>query len=294
MFKAKRDAQKFIDGVPMDLEIVNTGSTFSMYGFDYRYFGKRGFNFAIAPQPLSYDLKILEQYKRHIAKGAVVVVVVVCPFGFSVDKYENDESNDKYYFFLDKEKINHYRRSKEFLLRYCPIALALKRPVALVKLIVKKLIGYDKRDTARDENIPENVKKTAAARISSWKRQFNLPDVQDCQPSERLRATFEKASDALRKILDLCLENEFRPVVINMPACKEESEAFSDAFIEDFYGESLRRANVYDVPVIDYFRDKRFHDHSLYINADCFNDKGREFFAKIFIEDLKKLGLWEQ
>jgi hypothetical protein len=95
-------------------------------------------------------------------------------------------------------------------------------------------------------------------------------------------------------MLALCLENKFRPIVINMPACHEESGEFSESVIEEFYNKNLRRANVYHVPVIDYFRDARFHDHSLYINADCFNDKGRRFFAKILIEDLKKLGLWEE
>jgi hypothetical protein len=290
MFKAKQDAQRFIDGVPMNLEIVNTGSTFSMYGFDYKYFGKMGFNFAIAPQPLAYDLKILDQYKRHIAKNAVVVIVV-CPFGFSVYDYEDDESNYKYYFFLEKEKINNYSKSKAFVLRYCPAALTLKSPIALAKSIVKKLIGYDKRRTV---NTPGNVKKAVEARISGWKREFNLPNLRDCKADEKLRATFEKTSDALRGILDLCSENNFRPVIINMPACKEESEEFSDSVIEEFYSKNLRKANVYDVPVIDYFRDERFHDHLLYISADCFNDKGREFFAKIFIADLKRIGLWEE
>jgi hypothetical protein len=177
------------------------------------------------------------------------------------------------------------------MLRYCPAALKLKKPLAFAKSIVKKLIGYDKRYAV---NTPGNVKKAAEARISGWKRQFNLPDVRDCKPDDKLRATFGKTSNVLRRILDLCSENNFRPVIINMPACKEESEEFSESFIEEFYSKNLRRANVYDVPVIDYFRDERFHDHSLYMNADCFNDKGREFFATILVEDLKRLGLWEE
>lgn len=47
--------------VPYELEIVNLGSTFSKYGFDYRYFGKKGFNFAVAPQPLKVDYEVLEK-----------------------------------------------------------------------------------------------------------------------------------------------------------------------------------------------------------------------------------------
>jgi hypothetical protein len=292
MIKAKQDAQKFIDGVPMDLEIVNTGSTFSMHGFDYKYFGKRGFSFAIAPQPLSYDLKILEQYRHHIAENAVVVLVV-CSFGFSVDRYENDESNYKYYFFLDKEKINNYSRGKELVIKYFPFALCLRHSVILVKSAIKKLIRYDKWCVLANDT-PEYFKKTAISRISGWMKQFSLSNVRDSRPDEKLLATFEKTSATLHKILDLCIDNKFRPIIINMPACKEESSEFSDSVIEEFYNNNIRRANTYNIPVIDYFRDERFHDHSLYINADCLNDKGREFFAKILIEDLRRLGLWEE
>lgn len=42
--------------VPYNLEMANLGSTFSKYGFDYQYFAKRGFNFAVAPQPLKTDI----------------------------------------------------------------------------------------------------------------------------------------------------------------------------------------------------------------------------------------------
>jgi hypothetical protein len=293
MIKFKQDALKFINGVPENLEIVNTGSTFSMYGFDYKYFGKKGFNFAIAPQPLEYDLKILERYSKHILENAVVVVVVVCPFGFCVHRYENDESDYKYYFFLGREKINNYSRGKEIMLKHFPLALRLRHPASLAKSAVKKLIGRDKPRAAA-ENTPENVKKAAQSRIAGWTREFNLPNVRDCAPDEKLLAVFEKTSAVLREILELCIDSKFRPIIINMPACREESGEFSDSMLEEFYNKNVRRANVYNVPVIDYFRDERFHDSSLYMNADCLNDKGREFFAKILVRDLKKLGLWEE
>lgn len=291
MIKAKQDALKFINGMPKNLEIVNTGSTFSMYGFDYKFFDKRGFNFAIGPQPLYYDLKILEQCKHYININAIVLIVVVCPFGFAVDRYEDDESNYKYYFFLDKEKIDNYSDGKEIAIKYFPFILHFKHPVVLAKSIAKRLIRYNKRH-APTNNTPENVRKTARLRISGWMKEFNLSNVQNCMPDEKLLATFEKTSATLQRILELCIDNKFRPVIINMPACKEESGEFSDSVIERFYNKNVRKANVYNVPVIDYFKDARFHDHSLYMNADCFNDKGRKFFAKILTEDLRKLGLW--
>ena len=290
MTNAKIDALKFIKGVPHDLEIVNTGSTFAKYGFDYNYFDKKGFNFAIAPQPLSYDYKILNQYKGNLKKGAIVVVVAVCPFEFSVAEYKNDDSNYKYYFFLNEQQINNYSKRKTFFVKYCSIALEPKLIFGAIKMLIKKLIKYESRKT---DDVAGTIKQTAKERIDGWKGQFNLTNLTKYASDERLEETFRETTNNLRKILELCIENEFCPVIINMPACKEESDEFSEEIIEKFYNENIKKANVYKIPVIDYFRDKRFHDHSLYMNADCLNDKGREFFAKIFTEDLKKMGLWE-
>lgn len=275
------EVEKFICGVPDGLEIVNLGSTFSKCGFDYKYFGKKGFNFAVQPQPLTYDYKIFKQYADKIKKGSVVVVVV-CPFGFSVDYYPNDDANWKYYFFLDKNEIRGYSKSKEFAIKHFPLLMKFT-PLKLAKKVVNKALGV----------CGFNCKHTDR-RIASWMNEFDLSNVTDGKQAAKLSGVFENTVASLKKILKLCKEHEFRPVIINMPAVKEQHGQFSEEFIESFYTRNLKHANVYSAPVIDYFRDERFDDASLYENGvDCLNDKGREYFAKIFIEDLKKLGLWE-
>ena len=173
------------------------------------------------------------------------------------------------------------------------ILFQMKNPAAFAKSVIKKLAGHD-TFTQKAENTPDNVKKTAKARVSGWKKQFNLTDVQNYRPDERLLAVFEKTSDTLRRILDLCVENQFQPVILSMPVCKEESGEFAESFIEEFYNKNIRRANVHNVPTFNYFRDGRFHDPSLFINADCLNERGRKFFAEVLIGDLKKTGLWRK
>jgi len=285
----KKDIQKFVAGVPGGLEIVNTGSTFALHGFDYVYFDKRGFNFALAPQPMSYDYKILNQYKSSINKNAVVVIVV-CPFAFCVPDYESDDNNYKYYHFLDKGNIIGYTRKKEFYLKFCPLILKPDYAVTKVKSVVKSIMKHVRK---RRRISQDYIKKSAMARIGDWKEEFGLSNTSDCEPDEQLKAAFKITTDYLRKMLDICAENGFRPVIINMPACKEESDEFSDEFIERFYNQNVRNANIYNAPVIDYFRDSRLHDHSLYMNADCLNEKGRRYFAEVLTDDLGKLGLWE-
>lgn len=252
--------------VPFELEMVNLGSTFSKYGFDYKYFGKKGFNFAVAPQPLKVDFEVLETYQNHIKEGAIVVIVVVCPFGFSL--YEYDTVSYSY----------------------------AKNIGNLVKKAVKKIIRYDRWQNKKQLHMSSEAKTriNAKNRLDAWMNEFSLNNTMTQKPTPELIEVFKKTTNELTNIIKLCHKKKFRPIIINMPAVKEEYASFSNEFIHDFYEENMKRANIEGVPTIDYFRDPRFQDCLLYENyADCFNDKGRRFFAEIFIEDLKKLGLWQ-
>lgn len=282
----KKEIGKFIEGVPDNLEIVNLGSTFSKFGFDYKWFNKKGFNFAVQPQPLAYDYSILKQYSGNIKKGGVIVIVVVCPFGFSVDYYPDDSANYKYYYFLDKNEIHEYSRKKEFFIKYLPFVSSFAF-FGFLKRIVKKLfqvcgIRYKGQIRHKDH------------RINGWMNEFDLRDTTSGAQGEKLSHIFDNAVDSLRKILKICIEYEFKPLIINMPAVKAQSSQFSEEFIESFYSANIESANFCSAPVIDYFRDERFNDSSFYENGiDCLNDKGRKIFAEILIEDIKKLGLCE-
>ena len=282
----KKEIGKFIEGVPDNLEIVNLGSTFSKFGFDYKWFNKKGFNFAVQPQPLAYDSIILNKYAKNIKKGAVVVVVV-CPFGFTVDYYPNDDANYKYYFFLDKKEILGYSRTKEFFVKRLPFLTRFATSGLLGRVIRKlgKITGWQSAEEVRHKD----------HRINGWMCEFDLSNMVDGSQKEKFEPVFQYTIGSLRKILETCKKHEFKPVIINMPAVKAQSSEFSDEFIDSFYSANVSSANFCGAPVIDYFRDGRFDDSTLYENgADCLNDKGREYFAKIFIDDLKKLGLWEE
>lgn len=254
--------------VPYDLEMVNLGSTFARAGFDYRYFGKNGFNFAAAPQPLKVDYEVLEKYQDHIKPGGLVVVVV-CPFGFARYKYGTDEIP------FSKKCINLGKRAAE------------------------KLLGEGWRAVCRRRQQPpakeELTALNAVQRVNAWKAEFSLANTTTQKPTPELEETFIKTRGELTNILNLCRERQFRSVIVNMPAVEEEHRQFSDEFLELFYRGNIQKANTTYVPVLDYFRDERFNDASLYENrVDCLNDKGRRLFAEILAGDLKNLELWEE
>ena len=69
--------QKIIKGVPDNLEIINLGSSYGKYAFCYDHIKIKGFNFAIKPQSLSYDFKILQQYRKNLNEGCIVLISLV-------------------------------------------------------------------------------------------------------------------------------------------------------------------------------------------------------------------------
>lgn len=251
--------------VPDGLEMVNLGSTFAKYGFDYGLLGRRGFNFAGQPQTLKEDHAILEQYADHIQKGAVVVLPV-CLFGFAVYEYA--------------------------AARPAPQSGGLG---ANVKKAVKALIGYDRAKRLKYEKMSPEEKADAAAlgRVNAWKQEFSLPDTAQAEPSAEMLRIFAKTRNELTEMLRLCREKGFRPAVVNMPAAKAEYTLFSEPFVRKFYEENVEAANPFGVPVFRYFGDERFASPLLYENyADCLNDAGRKQFAEALIRDLQASGLW--
>lgn len=257
----------YLENLPDNIEMINVGSTFSKFGFDYNYYGIRGFNFAGAPQTLKTDREIIEKYQGNLKKGAIIVVAVICPFVFCVYEYA-------------KSKVTFYSKFIEF-----------------VKGKGKKLIAYgrSKKRTTQRQNLTaqELSLKNIDRRISEWMQEFDLQNVTTQKPTADLEKIFAKTRDELSKILEICKKCEFRPVLVSMPVTAEESCRFSDEFIFEFYEKNIAQINTEGVPFLHYFRDSRFSDFNLYENyADCLNEKGRQLFAQILIDDLKKLGLW--
>ena len=69
-----KDCQKFWDGIPFELDVVNLGSNSAKYGFDYSNQNLKAANLAMGPQCLLMDLNILKAYKEHLKPNAIVFI----------------------------------------------------------------------------------------------------------------------------------------------------------------------------------------------------------------------------
>lgn len=269
--------KKFVDGVPENLEIVNTGSNHAYYGFNYG--SRKCFNFASGAQSLNYDYKILKQYSNNL-NGGCKVLIVLAPLSFGFVDYKDDSSNSRYYFFMDKDKILNYSRLKKFLYVDMPILRSWKNfiRIFLRKKEIKSII-----------NTPNNAENEALLRINGWKKQFNLKNLLDKKSASYLKDEFENVKTILLDMIEFSLEHNWRPIIITPPASVFLTKKISDEFMKEVLYDNIRFLKDKRIPILDYWKDDRLNDYKLYINSDFLNEKGSKLFTEIVLEDIKKL-----
>lgn len=277
------DAKKFCAGVPDGLQMINLGSSQPKFAFDYSGTGIRGMNMALAPQPFVYDFRILQQYARHLRKGAVVLIPV-CPFKFFVYKYANDATNRKYYPFLRKDYIDGYTAGKKRILLHFPVLTAGKR--------ILRILRDEKKDTRMDlTDNPmgrELLKADARKWVDGWKKQFGIDDLNDFSLSEKNRENIDKNIALVKEMLSFCHANGLRPVFAILPVTEELRSHFPESYIAKYVIENIERAKTGGEPILDFFHDEKYRDPGLYINSFFFNAKGRKAFTKSVVKQLSE------
>ena len=107
------DSQKFLKDIPHNLEICNLGSNPGKFAFEYDDTLLKGENWAIGPQSLSYDFRILKNYFSYIKDGGSVLITIA-PLSSCLRDYSDERSNAKYYPFLDTSLIVNYSSGINF------------------------------------------------------------------------------------------------------------------------------------------------------------------------------------
>lgn len=276
-----RQLKKFTNGVPYQLEVINTGSSYGKYGFDYEGAEVKGFNFALQPQSLSYDFKILKQYNHHFKKNSKVLIIIP-DLAFCFLDYVNEESNTKYYHFLDKIYINGYTKFKYFT--------RIKFPILSAKLKLWHLIKDQPiidLYVCNESKSYEDIKVEAKERVKEWCNEFKLVDMKSSTSAIHLKDMFNKTTVLLSEMIEFCIEKNLKPIIVVPPVSGVLNQLISKEFMETVLYKNIRRANTRNIPVLDYLYDERFQDYKLYINSDFLNINGRKLFTKTVLQDLK-------
>lgn len=283
---------KFIKGVPKNLEIVNIGSSYAKFAFDYSTLKLKGFNFGLQPQSLSYDFRILKQYKDNLKEGCKVLIVLP-NFVFCFLVYKTESHNRKYYYFLKEDYILNFSKLKRSIYINLPLLsiLNLKTIISKTLKIFKDSKKNKEFDFEDNKLKKEEVKIAAKNRVDGWKNQFNLSNNLNDEISEELVLMFNKTIKLLEEMIEYCLENNWKPILVVCPCSSELNNLLPKKLIQKVLYDNIEKANRRNIPFLDYLYDEEFQDSSLYVDSDRLNKKGREKFTKRVIEDMKKKGI---
>ena len=160
--------------------------------------------------------------------------------------------------------------------------------------LLKDIVGVNVVDdfTTLENNklSEEKVKEAADMRCESWCRQFGLRNTIDSAISDELTQTFVQTRQVLTDMIQFCLDNQLKPLLVVTPVSAIMNERISDAFMEKVLFSNIKKANVQNIPVLNYLRDNEFEDYRLYHNnADCLNARGRCLFTKKLLTDTKSV-----
>lgn len=269
--------------IPTNLEIVNLGSGYARFSFSYDDFPLKGFNFAQSPQSLYYDFQILKQYKSHLKEDCIVLINLPL-FIFCFENYKKIQYEQKYYWELEKEYIYNYSWIKKIIYLHFPVLVAGKKAGHILKDI-KSDTPYEKSYCIYSNS---EVNIQVENHYNVWKEQFQLKATQTALDAQHLEDNFVVCVDILKDMIEFCLNNHWRPVLITTPLCGKLNDRFGVPFINKVLYSNIEKANIYDIPYWDFCLCAEYqNDKDMFWNGvDWMSQKGRDYFMKVLWEKI--------
>ena len=277
--KKIEDVTKFRKEIPLDLDICSLGSNSGKFAFDFENTGLKGENWALSPQTLSYDFRLLKNYFSYLKDGATVIIPL-CPFSSCIKDFEDDKYNHKYYSFLHPILILNYSQlTSEKIMRF------VNKPFQDLPL---RSILRILRDVPAENNKvmdDESLEVDALNYINNWKQQFSISDL-DAPVTAENKDCITYNTNLLNEMISFCLERNLKPVIVMPPMTRALSSKLSEVFRENYIYSFIREANINQVVFLNYFDDERFVDSKLYFNSYFLNQKGKKIFTSQVLNDL--------
>ncbi len=275
-----KDCQKFWDGIPYELDVVNLGSNSAKYGFDYSGLTVNAANLAMGPQCLLMDLNILKTYKDHLKPNAIVFIPM-CPFS-SMAGY-NYLIDPKYHTFLPKENIPNY--NKKTLARMMNLKNSPLNSYPLMRLFVD-LRNWLTNPFKRHNN-SVNFEKDAQKWVDAWMNEFDIISFEDNLSLENAKNKKDSAS-IIKSIYDYCIDNQFKPYVVLPPISSFLSQKLPPSMREKYIVDYIQQAGIPRDHFLNYLDDEEIGKNGKYFqNAYFLNADGAKLFTNKLMRAVK-------
>lgn len=270
-------------------DIVAFGSSYARYAYDFKESGLCGYNFGIVAQFFYYTDKMIRSFRETYKPNCYVIITVpdLCFAEVGMGKY----LPQRYVRFIRKDILGKEYSFLQYLLQsYFPLFIP---SLHNFKQIVKKILTYkfENEYTVLQSNqlSYEQTIALAKCRCQDWIKEFGLKDTQSPNLPKKLYNEFKKSSALLESIIDYCINEGLRPVLVLTPVSECMNRCLSDEFLQEVLYNNIAIANKHNIPVLDYMKDNRFQTFDLYSNnADFLNARGRKLFSKVLVDDIKE------
>ncbi len=262
--------------------ISNTGSSHGLYGFNYDDFESRYncFNFALESQSLSYDYRVISEYRDYLAEGGVMFITVSFFSLYGMDELDQEEfesKNYRYYKILSPGKIKEYCWKDDLKYHIFPVT----NDEDLLKTFVEGKQTGEAWQKAWYLNAAESGNLESDAQ-NAYERHY----VKNANMINHRKVNEEEYA-ALFDIIALCKSKNIRPVIITTPVTMAYKEKINQNFLNGFYDDMGEITAETGAEYYDYSGDQRIVSHlSFFMNADHLNCEGALEFTKILKEEI--------
>lgn len=242
-----------------------------------------GFNFGIGSQFFYYTDKMLREIAPQCLKPGGTVFLIIADLVFA-EEGKGLYGPERYQLMLSRKTLGG-----EFDIR---TYFKVRFPLVYNPLLIKKILGYiyyklKGKASPKISVLNESQAKEAALdRCNSWCREFGLKNTVTADFPQSLTEKFVKTRVLLTGMIQFCLDNGYKPVLVVTPVSSAMNELLSDEFVNTVLFENIKQSNVQNVPFLDYLRDERFSDYTCYNqSADLLNMENRLKFTDLLLKD---------
>lgn len=273
------------ENIIRNYDVVNLGSNPALYAFFYE--DVKGQSWATGSQGQDMDLEILKYYHSYLKKGATVLIPImpftaIAPYIKTRNEYWGLAYYAKFAEILDRTQSASFPDCRN-VWRYMAYPLLYNRYA--IRYIFKDIAPNDQYSTMEQPLMQMQLSQDATRWINAWKHEFKLKDIKDVFRPE-WRQYYEEAISLSKNIVDFCLEREYKPVFICVPMTKYLSALFPDDVRNFLVHDFVSKANIHNIPFLDYTLCEDFQDPNLYVNSFFLNMRGRKLFTQRVLNDL--------
>ena len=281
------DCKKFWDGFPMGLDVVNLGSTSSVFAFNYEGIDKKCANWAMRPQTLYADFLILQNYCSYLKPGSIVFIPI-CPFSSLSSPRYLTKGADRYYTILASESIWPYSFEKYNQMTNIKNQPQRYYPLGSFVMDVLRLCHIAKRRSVTHTSATEvMLDADARNRIAAWKNEFSIIDF-NYPLRLHNQDMLDIAKELIREMVQFCKEREFVPVIVVPPIASPLADKFSDYAVGKYVTPLLDEGNKEGVLVLNYLKDEKFGKCEYYQDSICMNNIGSKIFTQQVLKDIEE------